>query len=171
MQEMDRRMGLLRLLLADINTRLKQTQEALDGLRGQLIRIVDFAVRSNVSVANALAALAEAEERAAQHEMTLRHLKMLQQRAESELEALRVTRGVSDAHARLHELEARRRLLLDSPPSGADGAPGEATAARLAAAANELADIEAEIASLRAEIDAASTAAARALTAGPRPSR
>ncbi len=178
MQEMDRRMALLRLLLADLNARLNEAQEAHDGLRGQLSRIVDFAVRSNVSVANALAALAEVEERAARHEMVLRHLKMLKQRAESELEALRVTRGVTDAHARLHELETRRRTLLASPPtspSTAAGAPAgeetQATAVRLAAAANELAEVEAEIAQLQAEIHAASDAAARALTEGPRDRR
>ena len=167
MQEMDRRIDLLRLLLADLNARIKQAQEAHDGLRGQLSRIVDFAVRSNISVTSALAALAEAEERAAQQEMILRHLTMLQKRAQSELEALRLTRGVSDAHARLHELEARRRVLLAAPPTGAAGGDS-VSAASLEAAANELVDIEAEIASLHAEIDAASAAAARALSEGSR---
>jgi DNA repair exonuclease SbcCD ATPase subunit len=173
MQEMDRRMALLRLLLADLSARLREAQEAQDGLRGQLSRIVDFAVRSNVSVANALAALAEVEERAAKHEMTVRHLKMLKQRAESELEALTVTRGVTDAHARLHELETRRRKLLASPPTVVTGPSGAETqaAATLAQAANELAEVEAEIAQLQAEINAASDAAARALTEGPRERR
>ena len=60
MREMDRRVGLLRLLVADLDARQRQGQQARDQLRGQLTRLVDFAVRANLSVPNALAALAEA---------------------------------------------------------------------------------------------------------------
>ena len=155
MREMDRRVGLLRLLVADLDARQRQGQQARDQLRGQLTRLVDFAVRANLSVPNALAALAEAEERLAQQEMTLRHLGLLRHRAQSELDALLVTRGVADAHARLAELESRRSALRQ-PPATAPATPSSAT---------ELAEIEAEMAELRATIEAASDAAARALTA------
>lgn len=160
MQEMDRRVGLLRLLLADINSRLKETSEAHQAQRAQLTRIVDFAVRSNVSVTNALAAMAEVEERAAQYQMTARHLTMLRQRVQSELEALLVTRGVAHAHARLAELEARRRVLL----AGEDATNAEAPAT--APVSSELAEIDAEIAELHATIQTASEIAARTLTEG-----
>jgi hypothetical protein len=160
MREMDRRMGLLRLLVADLDARQRQGQQARDQLRGQLSRLVDFAVRANMSVPNALAALAEAEERLAQQEMTLRHLSLLRRRAQSELDALLVTRGVADAHARLAELEAQR-VLLRQPPATADS-PTQPPSAE--PADSELAEIEAEMAELRATIEAASAAAARALT-------
>ncbi|HEX6123175.1 MAG TPA: hypothetical protein VFY89_08440, partial [Ktedonobacterales bacterium] len=83
MREMDRRVGLLRLLLADLDARQHQGEQAREQLRGQISRMVDFAVRANLSVPNALAALAEAEERLAQQEMTLRHLGLLRRRAQS----------------------------------------------------------------------------------------
>ncbi|MBF6589157.1 MAG: hypothetical protein IVW57_01335 [Ktedonobacterales bacterium] len=153
MREIDRRVAVLRLLLVEINARRQQAQEAREQLRGQLTRMVDFAVRSNASVASALSALAEVEEHADQQEMTLRHLDMLRRRAQSELEALLVTRGVADAHARLAELEARRAELL-APPSTEAPMSGD------------LAAIEAEIAHIHATIQTASDAAARALTEG-----
>lgn len=150
MQEMDRRVGLLRLLLADITDRERQARDAIAQLHGQRNRVVDFSVQFNGSVLNALSALREVEEQIAQAEMTLRHLGLLRQRARSELDALLVTRGVSDARARLAELERRRDEL--------------ARAETADALSSEQAEVEAEIAELRAAIHAASEAAARALT-------
>lgn len=159
MQEMDRRVALLRLLLADITNRERQATEAAKQLRAQLKRIVDFTVQYNGGVANGLAALAELEEQLAQQEMTLRHLGMLRQRARSEMEALIITHSVADAQARLAELEARRATLLAvMPPAATEGQSD--------AANGELASIDAEITELRAQIEAASDAAARTLTAG-----
>jgi len=151
MQEMDRRVGLLRLLLADISDRERRAGEALRQLRGQRTRIVDFTVQFNGGVANALGALREVEEQISLQEMTVRHLGLLRQRARSELDALLVTRSVADARARLAELERRRDELMAVRPAG-DAPEGE------------LAAIEAEITELRADINAASEAAARALT-------
>ena len=163
MQEMDRRVALLRLLLADIADRERQAGESARLLRGQLTRIVEFTIQRNGGVSNALAAMAETEERLAQQETTLRHLAMLRQRAQSEIQALLVTRGVADARVRLAELESRRAALLDglAVPSEPEAAPAEAPAV-----SSELAEIQAEITDLKAQIEVASDAAARALTGG-----
>jgi hypothetical protein len=155
MQEMDRRVGMLRLLLADITDRERRAGDALRQLRGQRARIVDFTVQFNGGVANALTALREVEEQITLQDMMVQHLALLRQRARSELDALLVTRSVADAHARLAELEKRRDELAAAPPAEAETTPQA-----------ELADIEAEIAELRAAINSASEAAARALTEG-----
>jgi hypothetical protein len=150
MQEMDRRVGLLRLLLADLEARRRQTEEARDQLHGQIGRLVEFAVRYNGAVGNALTAMAEVDERLARAEADLRHLELLRRRTQEELDALVVTRGVVDARARLAELEQRRAELLSAGEAGAASA--------------QLTEIEAEMVELRAAIEAASDAAARALT-------
>ena len=161
MREMDRRVGFLRLLLADIADRERQAKEAVSQLRAQLRRIVDYTVQHNGSVANALAGMAEIEERLTQQEATLRHLTMLRQRAQGELHALLVTRDVAEARARLSELDAQRARLLSSA-----GTDAENTGAQPSTSPATLAEIDAEIAELRAAIQAASDAAARALTGG-----
>ncbi len=153
MQEMERRIALLRLLLADITARERQAREAQDQLRGQLTRIVDFTVRQNAGVSHALSAMEEVEEGLAQQETMLRHLALLRVRAQRELQALLVTRGVADAHARLAELETQRTSLLAS--------------GQTAAHHDEVAAIDAEIVELQNLIQQASEAAARSLTQGP----
>ncbi len=171
MQEMDRRVALLRLLLADIADRERRARDATTQLRAQLNRIVDFTVQFNSGVANGLSALADVEDRLRREETTLRHLGMLRQRARRELDALMVTRGVADARARLTELESRRRQLLASHVPGPDaglaaGDPEGDTSGASSAQPAELSEIDAEIAELRAAIEAASDAAARALIEG-----
>lgn len=150
MPEMDRRVGLLRLLLADLTARRQQTEALRDQLRGQIGRLVEFTVRRNGTVGNALAAMADVDERLTRAEADLRHIELLRRRAQEELDALVTTRGVADARARLEELERRRADLL--------------TAGTMAT--SELTAIDAEMAELRAAIDEASAAAARALTEG-----
>lgn len=185
MQEMDRRIALLRLLLADITRRERETSEAITQLRKQLTRVVDFTVQYNGSVMGALSSLAEVEERLTQQESTLRHLRMLRERASSELHALLVTRGVADARTRLAELEMQRRELVDTggviTTLGEPLDTGGDRMRRLTAANAEqgiarggpqearereqrIAEIDAEVAELQAQIQAASEAAARALT-------
>ncbi len=153
MPEMERRIALLRLLLADITDRERQARATQEQLRGQLTRIVDFTVRQNAGVSHALSAMEEVEERLAQQETRLRHLALLRARSQGELQALVVTRGVADARARLTELEQRRAQLV-----AADQPEGPAA---------ELAQIDAEIAELQALIQQASDQAARSLTQGP----
>ena len=164
MQEMDRRVGILRLLLADLSARRQQTEDARAQLQAQIGRLVEFTVRRNGTVGNALAAMADVEERLARAEADLRHIELLRRRAQAELDALVVTRQVADARARLDELERRRTELLApaNAPTGTVGSVGPLAAAPSA----ELAEIDAEMAELRATIAAASDAAARALTEG-----
>lgn len=162
MQEMDRRVAMLRLLLADVADRERQASDSARLLRGQLNRIVEFTIQRNGGVSNALATMADTEERLAQQEATLRHLAMLRKRAQSEIEALLVTRGVADARLRLAELESRRAALLDSLAHPTDPEPALVGTT----SSSELAEIDAEIVELRTQIEAASDAAARALTGG-----
>lgn len=176
MQEMNRRIAMLRLLMVEIGDRERQAQQIAEQLRTQLPRIVDFAVRHNTSVSSALSSLADVEVRLREQEEALRHLGMLRERAQSELDALLVTRGVTDAHARLAELEARRATLLKvTTGQAADAAttsPVDAATAGTplssdtpdAGASGNVAAIEREIEELRAAIQSASDAAARALT-------
>ena len=160
MQEMDRRVGLLRLTLADITDRERQGQTGLATLRAQLKRIVDFTVQYNGGVGNALSSMAEVEERITRQEAELRHLGLLRRRAEGEIQALVVTRGIADARARLAELERRRAVLVERHDAESAGeARGEAPERD----DGELAAVEAEIAALHAAIHSASDAAARAL--------
>lgn len=167
MQEMDRRVALLRLMLADIADRERQATDAVRMLKGQLNRIVEFTVQRNGGVSNALAAMAETEERLAEQETTMRHLAQLRKRAQSEIEALLVTRGVTDARVRLAELETRRASLLERLTASADLPEALSDAAPAGSdVGSELAEIDAEIADLKAQIEAASDAAARALTSG-----
>jgi hypothetical protein len=156
MAEMDRRIGLLRLLLADITAREQQAREAQAQLRTQLTRIVDYTVRLNASVSHALSSMDEVEERLAQQETMLRHLALLRVRAQGELQALVVTRGVADARMRLAELEQRRTELLAAAQTSEAGETGHG-----------LAEIDAEIAELQGLIQQASEQAARSLTQGP----
>ncbi len=149
MQELDRRVGMLRLLLADLTARRQQTEDALKQQQAQITRLVDYTVRQNGAVGNALAALADLDERLRRAEGSLRHIELLRRRAQEELDALLVTRGVADARARVAELERRRDELLAEQDSVAQ---------------DELTTIEAELAELWATIAAASDAAARALT-------
>lgn len=151
MREIERRQGMLRLLLADLTARREQTETALHQVREQKARLVEFTVQRNAPVTSALTALAELDERLTSAESDLRHIEMLRRRAQEELDALLVMRGVADARERLDELAARRAILL------ADDATG-------AAHAQELSEIDAEMAGLNATIEVASAAAARALS-------
>ena len=183
MQETDRRIALLRLLLADIMGRERETNDAVTQLRKQLARIVDFTVQYNGSVAGALSSLSEVEERLTQQETALRHLEMLRKRASGEIQALLVTRGVANARARLAELEAQRHTLVSVAAAPPEVGTMEGDSLNLLTSTNSegiitspsqevrereqhIAEIDAEIAELQAQIQAASEAAARALTSG-----
>ncbi len=172
MQEIERRMALLRLMLADITTREEQCRANLQQLQTQQQRVIDFSVQRNASVASALSLLAETEERQRQEQMTLRHLHALRRRAQSELDALRLTQGVTDARKRLAELETRRQTLLQAAREPAPSDPPAATPQPAAMQlettppthTGELGEIEAEMAELKRLIDDASTSAARTLS-------
>jgi chromosome segregation ATPase len=155
MHELDRRVGLLRLLLADLTARREQTEEGKVQLRAQIARLVDFTVRRNGMVSNALAAMADIEERLVRADTDLRHIELLRQHTQEELDTLLVTRGIADARARLDELERRATALRSAPATEATSPEGVSA---------ELAEIEAEMSELRLSIEVASDTAARALS-------
>jgi hypothetical protein len=148
MHELDRRVGLLRLLLADLTARREQTNEHQAQLRAQIARMVEFTVHRSGMVGNALAALADLDERITRADVDLRHIELLRQHAQQELDALLVTQGVAAARARLETLERRAAELRATAAGGAS---------------EELREAEAEMAELRAGIEVASDHAARAL--------
>lgn len=147
MREMDRRIGFLRLLLADIANREQEAGDGSRQIQAQLRRVADVTVQFNGSVAGALAAMSEIEERLTRQETLLRHLSLLRQRARAELDALLVTRDIAGTRERLAELERERQsVALDTPDSS-----------------QRLAAIDAEMHELHSAIEAASEAAARSL--------
>ena len=70
MQEIDKRIGLLRLLLADVDGRIQQQQEISGQYRVQIARIVDAVVRQagDVGHSNSLHNLVRAGPRGRQHQ-------------------------------------------------------------------------------------------------------
>src|SRR5690349_13326697 len=174
MNEIDKRIGLLRLLLADIDGRMAQKDESISQYRTQLTRIVEATVAHAGDVGQALTAMAEVEERLAGAEVGRRHLTQLRQRAARELEALLLTRRVAEAQAQLAELEGQRQELVQqlaaldpAPTAPATGeAPVSADSAEAAAlrALNE--HVSSEIAKLQRLISEASQRAARSVSSG-----
>ena len=112
MPEIDKRIGLLRLLLADVDGRVQQQQALATEYRAQSARIVEATVRQAGDVGQALSAMAEVDERLRRVEAAGRRLAQLRQRASrGELEALLLTKRVAEARAQLEALEGRREAL------------------------------------------------------------
>src|SRR5690349_12931846 len=111
MQELDKRIGLLRLLLADVDAREQQRAALSKQYRVQLQHIVEVTVVQTGDLGAALAAMQEVEERLSEVERLGRHLALVRTRAATELEALLLTRRVAEAQAQLAELSARQEAL------------------------------------------------------------
>lgn len=127
MQEIGKRIGLIRLLLADIQSKEAQLKEMEGQYRAQLARIVDFVVYRDGDVANALSLMSEVQGKLDEVVQTERHLKVIEEKANSELEVLVLTKRVSEAHSQLAELEKRQRELSNRL-NGLDNAGGEQAA-------------------------------------------
>lgn len=177
MQEIDKRIALIRLLLADVDGRIAQQAETQSQYQVQIARIVEATIRQAGDVGQALTAMAEVQERLVGIETTGRHLAQLRQRAARELEALLLTKRVAEATVQLAELEGRRQALagqlaaLDhAAPAGAESTPGTGPAAPDMAEARELRDLNEqvshEIARLHNLISEASRRAARSISTG-----
>jgi hypothetical protein len=183
MQELDKRIGLLRLLLADVDAREQQRSALSKQYRLQLQHIVEVTVVQTGDLGAALAAMQEVEERLAEVERTGRHLGLVRARAATELEALLLTRRVAEAQAQLAELETRQQDLNeqlarlrpaqavaagDAPPAegaGADATPPEISEEEAALhALNE--EVQRDIARLHRLILDASERAARTINPG-----
>jgi hypothetical protein len=113
MQELDKRIGLLRLLLADIDMREQQRAGLSKQYRVQMQRVVEATVSQAGELGAALAAMQEVEERLNEVERMGRHLGLLRARTATELEALLLTRRVAEAQAQLAALETRQQALTE----------------------------------------------------------
>jgi chromosome segregation ATPase len=174
MPEIDKRIGLLRLLLADVDGRAQQQQALVTEYRAQIGRIVEATVRQAGDVGQALSAMAEVDERLAGVEAAGRRLAQLRQRASRELEALLLTKRVAEARAQLDELEGRREALAQQLAELDERHPRAAPAAHPASADEVEADalralnaeVSGEIQRLQRLILEASQRAARSVSPG-----
>ncbi len=173
MQELEKRLGLLRLLLADIKSKQGQLAEIEGQYRAQLSRIVDFVVYREGDVANALSLMAEVQGKLNEVLQTATHLKMIESRAMTELDVLKLTRQVADARSQLAELELRQRELssrleLFSGQMTAVAGEMERPIEDIRTVQFEVVDVQGEIARLNELISEASERAARMIQAATR---
>lgn len=170
MQELDKRLGLLRLLLADIRGKQGQLAEMEGQYRAQLSRIVEFVVYREGDVANALSLMAEVQSKLDEVERSVVHLAMIYKGALAELNVLTVTKQVADARTQLAELEQRQRDLASrlehlSGQLDQAGADVERPIEDVRVVQSEVADVQGEIARLNDLITEASEQAARMIQA------
>ncbi|MEO8285635.1 MAG: hypothetical protein ABI670_04310 [Chloroflexota bacterium] len=111
MQELEKRIGLLRLLLADIRGKHAQLAEMEGQYRSQLTRIVEFVIYREGDVANALSLMSEVQGKLDEVVQTAVHLKMIEERGHTELDVLVLTKRVAEARSQLAELEERQKEL------------------------------------------------------------
>ena len=178
MQELEKRIGLLRLLLADITAKKAQLTEMEKQYRAQLSRIVEFVVYREGDVANALSLMAEVDGKLAEVLHTASHLEMIESRATTELDVLVLTKRVSDARSQLAHLEDRQRELAtrlsDYTGPEPEDEPSVPTVTEqmpaIRAINEEVAEVAEEIARLNQLITDASARAARSVQARERES-
>lgn len=111
MRELDRRIGTLKLRLAEIGAREEQVRSLQRQFRGQLERLMDFAIYDHGDLGSALSMADEVDSRLRHTEMTLRHLETIRVRGQEELNALLLTRSVEGAKSDVADLEAQLRDL------------------------------------------------------------
>jgi chromosome segregation ATPase len=111
MQELEKRIGLLRLLLADIEGKSTQLREMESQYRSQLSRIMDFVVFREGDLANALSLMSEVQTKLDEVVQTATHLSMVGKKAGHELEILVLTKRVADARSQLASLQDRQQEL------------------------------------------------------------
>lgn len=172
MQELDKRLGLLRLLLADIRGKQGQLAEIDGQYRAQLSRIVDFVVYREGDVANALSLMSDVQSKLDEVSRTGTHLAMIEQRAVAELDVLTLTKTVAEAKSQIAELEKRRRELSDALTalSGEmSGSDVERPVADVVAVQSEVSSVQVEIARLNDLISDASEQAARMIQSARKP--
>ena len=123
MQELGKRIGMLRLLLADIQSKQAQLEEIAGQYRTQLARIVDFVVYKDGDVSNALSLMSEVQGKLNEVTQTEAHLAQIAEKANLELEVLVLTKRVSEARSQLGELEARQKELSARLAYMSEGGP------------------------------------------------
>ena len=111
MQELEKRIGLVRIMLADISNKQKSLSQVEGQYRSQLATVVDFVVYREGDVGNALGVMSEVQTKLDEVLSTLSHLEMIAARANTELEVLLLTKRVTEARSQLAELEERQQTL------------------------------------------------------------
>jgi chromosome segregation ATPase len=173
MQELDKRLGLLRLLLADIQGKQSQLAEMGGQYQAQLSRIVDFVVYREGDVANALSLMSEVQSKLDEVVQTAAHLSLIESRATTELDVLKLTKQVTDARSQLADLEQRQRDLssrleaLSGPMADMEG-DADRPLEDIRNVQTEVSDVQGEIARLNDLITEASERAARMIQAATR---
>ena len=173
MQELDKRLGLLRLLLADIQGKQAQLAEMEGQYQAQLSRIVDFVVYREGDVANALSLMSEVQGKLDEVVQTAAHLSLIENRATTELDVLKLTKQVTDARSQLADLEQRQRDLssrleaLSGPRADVEG-DADRPIEDIRTVQTEVSDVQGEIARLNDLITEASERAARMIQAATR---
>lgn len=112
MRELQKRIGFLRILLADIEGKQMQLTHMEEQYRSQLARVVEFAVYREGDVGNALSLMSEVQLKLDEVVQTSQHLGMIASKAQGELEVLLVTKRVAEARSQLAKLEDQQQELL-----------------------------------------------------------
>ncbi len=152
MPELEKRIGLLRLLLADIQGKQSQLREMETQYREQLSRIVDFVVYREGDVSNALSLMSEVQSKLDEVVATVAHLKMIHERGSMELDALVLTKRVSEARSQLAELETRQKELLEKLGQLPAGEPQSLQTAAIGEQLDDISKIQDEVEGVSSEI-------------------
>jgi hypothetical protein len=170
MQELEKRIGLLRILLADMRNKQTKLSEMENQYRSQLASVVEFVVYREGDVGNALSLMAEVQAKLNEVLSSTNHLEMIAARANTELEVLLLTKRVAEARSQLAELEERQQTLtarLTQQLSGPDLAGETLSASESEGQVEDIRaiydEIEREIARLHKLITEASERAARTI--------
>lgn len=173
MQELDKRIGLLRLLLADLHAKQAQLSEMQNQYRSQLARIVEFVVYREGDAGSALSLMAEVQTKLDEVVMSAVHMKLIVEKAQVELDVLSLTKSVTEARSQLAELENRQRELSERlQPIGPGGQPRSMSADPAAVEEirrirDEVESVSGEISRLNHLINEASEQAARTIRVQP----
>jgi chromosome segregation ATPase len=166
MPELEKRIGLLRILLVDIASKQEQLAEMERQYRMQLTRVVDFVVYREGDVSNALSLMSEIQQKLDEVLQTRVHLETLESKSQTELEVLVLTKRVAEARSQLALLQERQQELSTrlAHLSGASENEEEMTS-EPAAEVEEIraiyVEVEGEIARLHSLITDASERAAK----------
>ena len=143
LKKIDITIARLRLLLADVSAREHSLEDQRRVCHEQQNKLVTFSMYGDSSLDSVLAMLGDVQERLTHIESTSQSLAAIRKRAEFELESLQLTKGIEEAKALLHKLQAKQAAPLDA----ADALTPE--------------EIQSEIARLQALINEASERAAQ----------
>ena len=171
MQELDKRIGLLRLLLADLHAKQAQLSEMEQQYHAQLNRIVEFVVYREGDAASALSLMAEVQTKLDEVLVTSSHMKMIVAKAQVELDVLALTKSVAEARSQLADLEQRQRELserlqpLGPAQDGREPKADPASVDEIRRLRDEVAAVSDEIIRLNSLINEASEQAARTIQA------